>query len=85
MCRVVQLSEYQLSVYTLFALEALLHAIRTHLHSSLHPIYQLYPLYAAVFRRFRRPVTKLFPLVGRKFLFCAISSSFRIFTGIHFR
>ena len=34
---------------------------------------------------FRRPVTKLFAHVARKFMFYAVSSSFLIFTGIHFR
>jgi len=29
-------------------------------------------------------VTKLFALVARKFLFCAVSSSFHGFTGVHF-
>jgi hypothetical protein len=34
-------------------------------------------------RTIRSPVTKFFALVPRKFLFCAISTSYRRFTGIH--
>jgi len=30
------------------------------------------------------PMTKLFALVARKFLFCAVSSTFHGFTGFHF-
>ena len=36
-------------------------------------------------RALRSPVTELFGLVARKFPFCAISSSFRGLTRIHFR
>ena len=42
------------------------------------------PCMLLLLRTLRCPVTKLFALVARKFLFCVVNSSFHGFTEIHF-
>ena len=84
MCHVALLSQYQLPAFTLFALEAPItcttNASAFFFAADLPPI----PCMLLLLRALCSPVTELFALIARKFLFCVISSSFHWFTGIHF-
>ena len=84
MCHVTPLSQYQLSASTLLALEAPItctgNTSAFFFAANLPPV----PCMLLLLRTLRSPVTKLFALVARKFLFYAVSSPFHGFTRIHF-